>query len=55
MNDQPADQPEATETQSRSDSRRVGLGTISIMMLFFGIIGAMCLGAAVILAVLLLR
>ncbi len=50
--------PEPTNDETPPEqprSGKIGVGTVSIMFIFFAIIGAMCVGAAMIMAVLIFR
>ncbi len=47
--------PETEATAAPTRQGKIGLGTVSILVLFFGIISAMCIGAALIVAVIAFR
>jgi hypothetical protein len=56
MNEQPDPQDgDLPQGEPGRDRGRIGLGTITLMVVFLGIIGAMCLVAAVIMAIIIFR
>ncbi len=51
----PQEQPELPEQSTPTRQGKIGLGTVSILMIFFAILGAMCVGSVLIVAVLAFR
>lgn len=53
--DDGTDEPNPSEVPATPNRAKIGFGTLSIMMIFFGIITAMCIGAVLIVVVLAFR
>ncbi len=51
----PEEQSQPPEPQPPGRQAKIGFGTVSILVVFFGIITAMCIGAVLIVAVLAFR
>ncbi len=49
------DQPDTSEPTTPTRQGKIGFGTVSILMIFFAILGAMCVGSVLIVAVLAFR